>query len=167
MILESEIARWANLPDANIINNWLLLLAAIIADIAMGIIIPKKVRKNHRHKFHTSVGNSGGKGFEKNIFGEKTIYIDANATPHSAVDNSFGEIRIYYQNTDIVNLNSPLTLEINNKFGELRVHVPEDWTIVNEMTSHFGELFIRENSVLDGIKLIITGSNNFGETKII
>ena len=170
MILESDIARWANLSEENIINNWLLFLAAIIADIAIGIIVPKKKYNKHDHKFkfydvHTN-NNGYSKAFDKNIFGEKTIYIDANTTKHSCIDNKFGEMIVYYQNTDIADPNTPIILEIDNKFGELCVHVPENWTVVNEMRSHFGELNIRHNTS-DGVKLIVTGTNNFGETRIV
>ena len=49
MLIEENIAYVCKLEDDNIINNWLLFLAAALADIAIGMLLPKK-KKIYRVK---------------------------------------------------------------------------------------------------------------------
>lgn len=168
MLLEPEISHWANLPDENIVNNWLVLLAAVLANIAVDCIVPK--RKNIKSHFFGICGNNHSQHnhetFDTNNLSSNMVYIDANKIKKSYIKNRLGETVVYYQNTDIASPDEPLTLEINNLMGETDVHVPADWVVTNNMQCVMGEVYIRPNTG-DGIKLTVTGSNKMGETNIV
>ena len=160
MLFEPEIADYLRYPDENIINNWLLLLAALLANIAITIIIPKK------HKHHGTQGFGRADGFNKNCFSDSTIYIDASKTTKSYVKNTLGETNVYYQNVDQALPDTVYELTIENCLGETCVHVPSDWVIKDEMTCALGEINTRKNPQGE-VKLIIRGKNNLGETNIL
>lgn len=173
MVLEAEIAHWLNRPE-DIINNWAVLAAAILADIAIGILIPSK--NKHYKKSFTVNGNFGGEtehsgygaeeSFDKNRLSGSTVYIDASKTTKSYVENKIGETNVFYQNTDIADPGKVYELTVINQMGETNVHIPGDWVVVNEMSCAMGEINVRENRG-NGARLILRGKNQMGETNII
>lgn len=168
MLFEPEIASLAGLSEENIINNWLVLLAALLANSAMTVIVPKKKYKSFSKSGFKSESYGFGEpeGYDKNYFSEKTVYIDASKTVKSVVVNKFGETNVYYQNADYALHDTVYELTVENGMGETNVHVPADWVVKNEMTCILGEVNTRENPQGD-LRLIIRGENKMGETNII
>ena len=171
MLLETEIAHWFDRPE-NIVNNWAVLVAAILADIAISIIIPSK---NHKRLFTvngTFNGETEHSGYgtaescDKNRFSSSTVYIDASKTTKSYVENKLGETNVFYQNSDMADPDTIYELTVINRMGETTVHVPNDWVIVNEMVCAMGEINVRENTG-NGNKLFLRGKNQMGETNIV
>ncbi len=168
MLFESEIANLAGLPEENIINNWLVLLAALLANTAMTVIVPKKRYKSHSKLGikSESYGFGEPEGYDKNYFSEKTVYIDASKTVKSFVVNKFGETNVYYQNADCALPDTVYELTVENSMGETNIHVPADWVVKNEMTCILGEINTRNNPQGEP-RLIIRGDNKMGETNIL
>ena len=168
MLFEPEIADYIRYNDENIINNWLLLLAALLANIAMTVIIPKKSRKSYSKSGFRSESYGFGEyeSYDKKQFSDSVIYIDASITTKSYVKNTCGETNVYYQNSDRAVENVVYTLTVENSMGETNVHVPADWVVKNEMSCFLGEINTRKNPQGD-VKLIIRGENNLGETNIL
>lgn len=148
MVLETEISHWAGLADENIVNNWLVLLAAILADTAINFIIPKRTEKGHSNRFSST-----------------THYIDANETKKSCVYNRMGDSTVYYQNTELADKSVPLELNISNKMGNITVHIPADWNVVDKIHTNMGNIEIRQGTG-GGITLILTGENKMGNIEI-
>lgn len=171
MLLETEIAHWLDRPE-NIINNWAVLAAAILADIAISIIIPAKKHKKTFTINSTFNGETEHSGYgteescDKNHLSDSTVYIDASKTTKSFVQNKIGETNVFYQNTDMADPNTVYELTIINQIGETRVHIPNDWVVVNEMSCAMGEINVRENTG-NGNKLLLRGKNQMGETSIV
>ena len=168
MLFEPEIADCLRYHDENIINNWLLLLAALLANIAMTVIIPKKSRKSYTKSGNRSESYGFGEyeSYDKKQFSDSVIYIDASITTKSYVKNTCGETNVYYQNSDRAVENVVYTLTVENSMGETNVHVPADWVVKNEMSCFLGEINTRKNPQGE-VKLIIRGENNLGETNIL
>ena len=148
MVLETEISHWAGLPDENIINNWFVIMAALIADSAINFIIPKKNTKGHSNKFSST-----------------THYIDAAETKQSWVYNRMGDATVYYQNTELADKDVPLELNITNKMGNVTVHVPADWVIVDKISTNMGNIDIREG-IGGGLTLTLLGENKMGNIDV-
>lgn len=172
MVLETEIAKWAGLPSEEIINNWIVLLASILADIAITVLVPRGKSKGKHFNFSFE-GESDHRGFgepesyDKNRFSESTVYIDASKTKKSFVENKLGETNVYYQNAENIDPSIPLELTIVNHMGETNIHVPADWYIVNEMSCALGAVNTRKNIASDNqVRLIVRGDNKMGETNI-
>lgn len=149
MVLESEIAVWANLPDENIINNWFVIMAALVADSAFNYLVPKKNKKGHSNTFSSSVH-----------------YIDASNTTVSHVYNRMGNSDVYYQNTEFLDPETKLELNLSNKMGNITVYVPNDWVVIDKMSNNMGNIEIRE-SVGGSITLTLFGENKMGNIEIV
>lgn len=149
MLLETEIAAWANLPDENIINNWFVLIAGIVADKAFNFLIPKRTKKEHSNRFSNAVH-----------------YIDASKTSKSSVYNRMGNTEVYYQNAELADPSVELELEISNKMGNTSVYVPSDWVVDNKISNHMGNVEVRENTGC-GITLVLKGTNKMGNVEVI
>lgn len=159
MLFESEIALWCSLANSNIINNWLLTGAALVADIALGLLVPAR---KYGPKHTESVSREGA---FRNTFSSATHYVDAAACRYSYVRNKMGETQVYYQNADMADPSVSLELEIKNTMGEVVVHIPADWVVENKMNCVMGEIAVRSNTG-NGITLILTGSNTMGEVAV-
>lgn len=167
MVLETEISHWAGLPDENIVNNWLVLLSATLATIAINFIVPKSNRKNHLFTLRKSDRlYNGFESVDSNRLSSNTVFIDAEQIKKSYVKNLLGETMVYYQNTDNLTCEDELILDISNCMGETDIHVPADWVVTSKIRGSMGEVNVRSNSG-NGARLTVTGSNTMGETNIV
>ena len=149
MLLETEIAAWAKLTDENIINNWFVLLAAVIADSAFTLLIPKRTKKEHSNRFSNA-----------------THYFDVSKTTKSNVYNRMGNTEVYYQNAELADPAVELELTVSNKMGNVSIYVPTDWIVEDEISNHRGNVEIRENTGC-GIRRILKGENKMGNIEVI
>ncbi len=149
MVLESEIALWANLPDENIVNNWFVIMAAIVANSAFNFLIPDRTKKEHSNRFSNAVH-----------------YIDVSKTTKSNVYNRMGNTEVYYQNTELADPSVELELTLSNKMGNISVYVPSDWAVVDKISNNMGNVEIREGTG-DVITLVVKGENKMGNIEII
>lgn len=194
MIFEKEIAALAGLENSNIINNWLLFLAAALADIAIAMLIPKKKKVLHVKKGGVHIGDDGvhvGDGIhitddgikigdididvdddddyievDENAFGDASHYADASKHDYHYFMTKMGNSVIYYQNADLVPDGKTHELRLECKMGNMTVTVPEDWEIVNEIDCRMGNVFIRANTG-SRVKLVVKGKVKLGNIKII
>lgn len=148
MLLEPEIASWCSLGKADIIDNWFVIMAAIVAEGALCFIIPKSKHKGPSNRLSSA-----------------THYIDAKETKRNWIKNRMGDTSVYYQNTEIVEADIPLELTLDNKMGNISVYVPSDWIIVNKINNNMGNIEIREN-IGNGVTLTVLGNNKMGNIEI-
>ena len=147
ILFEKQIAAIFDFND-NFINNWALIFAAIIADMAIGFIIPKKTSRGFRNRCADS-----------------THYVDAANTDKNWVNNHMGDSTIYYTNTDGIE-GKTYELNLKNAMGDITVHVPADWTVINELYNRMGDVSIRQNQ---GSKctLKLMGENKMGDINVV
>ncbi len=150
MILEPHIAEWANLESYDVINNWLLLLAAILIDISLGILIPKgKSSRWINHHTGSSIIH----------------YADVSESRYHSYSAQMSSVTIYYQNADTVETGSTVELELSCNMGSILVYAPEDWTVVDEIDTNMGSTCNKSNGG-GRVTLKITGDNNMGSITI-
>ena len=93
MVLETEIAKWAGLPSEEIINNWIVLLASILADIAITVLIPRGKSKGKHFNFSFE-GESDHRGFGGFSMGSVTTWrTAASASPNPTIKTGFRKAR--------------------------------------------------------------------------
>lgn len=166
MLLETEISNWANMTDENIINNWLLLLAGIIADIAIGMLLPKGKKKKHLNfKINDGDIHIGNCDETEHTFSNVTHFPDASKDKYHYYMNKMGNMHIYYQNTDLVADGEVLELELECKMGNIVVHLPDDWEVYNEIHTNMGNTHVRGNNG-SRVKLTLKGRNSMGNIRI-
>lgn len=148
MCFEKQIASLCGLENENFINNWLLLLAALIADIAIGFIIPKNSKRGHCNRFADS-----------------THYVDAVTTKKSWINNHMGDSTVYYTNTDGIE-GATFELNLKNTMGDITVHVPADWMVDNQLLNRMGDVSIRQNQG-SRCTLKLMGDNKMGDINVV
>ncbi|MBR6563708.1 MAG: hypothetical protein IKK70_07210 [Clostridia bacterium] len=148
MCFEKQIAALAGFESENFINNWVLLLSAVIADVAMSFIVPKRQGKGHNNRFSSS-----------------THYVDAVTTKKSWINNRMGDSTVYYTNTDGIE-GETFELNLSNSMGDITVHVPADWTVINELLNRMGDVSIRQNQG-SRCTLKLMGDNKMGDINVV
>ncbi len=148
MVFEKEIAALSGLSDENIINNWILLFAAILAEAAVGLLIPKRSPKNHYNSFSAS-----------------TQYLDVSEKRKTHIENRIGATEVYFQNTEFVDDDAVIELTVINKMGAIEIHAPQSWRVENHLINKLGAVEIRPNTE-SKVTLILNGENSMGAIEV-
>ncbi len=148
-VFEKEIGLAAGYPDGEIINNMILLVAGILADSAVSLLVPKKKIKGHFNKLSSA-----------------THYIDVSKNTQSFIENKMGDSAIFYQNTDLVPLNTVVELTIDNKMGNISIHIPDTWVVDSKVVSKMGAIQVRPNTG-NYVTFILKGENKMGNIEVV
>ncbi|MBE5938289.1 MAG: hypothetical protein E7265_09710 [Lachnospiraceae bacterium] len=179
------------LPNVSI---WMIILILILLTAGFHCILPKKKKdymnfcngqwtgcsenysgfncggENVNDASNTGNGQNVGGDNSKyvyfcNRFGSAAKYVNATDLQSARLENSFGELKVYFDNTII--LNSPIEINVNNSFGEMHIFVPRDWCVENNINVFLGD--VKKNTGYTGSTspvVRITGSVSFGELQI-
>ena len=157
------------------ITPWTLLSAALLASIGLTIIFPaKKFSKNGNFR-NFEFADKGERVFEeqdgevihyKSTFGECVKYINTDALVNVQLENTFGEMKIFFDNAVIKN--GVADVNISNSFGETILYIPKTWNVENHVKSSFGEIKFEGLQTTQGCPTLrIYGSVSFGEVKVV
>lgn len=153
MLLESNIAFLLHKPDANLINNWLLLFYTILICIGLWLILPKRRKR-------WSISKNGN----ENSFGSRTIYIDSASFTQRNLENNFGQMVVKFENPEAYVGNG--LLHVENNFGSVEIRVPANWNLDCQMDHSFAGVDNRLGKGGNGPSLMISGETNFGHVTI-
>ena len=162
IVFEEAIGTLLGKTEANWINNWTVLLIAMLIGIGFNLIFRSLHirRRVKRFKIFNSSNCS---------FGDRVKYVDAAKMKEEYVLNHFGDYTIYFENADKYKGDATLTVE--NSFGDITIYVPREWEVAVDISSHFGDIDVSPELCVaygddSGKKLTIKGSNNFGDVEI-
>ena len=127
MLLEPNIAYLCGRKDPNLINNWLVLLCAMLVKIALHLLFGK-----HRK------WNLQWNGKDKFIKGSNTVYIDCASFEHKHVENDLGATDVYFTNAE--QYTGGKTLQVENNLGQTTINIPAAWTISMDTESNLGQI---------------------------
>lgn len=176
MLFEKNIAILCGFEaDHNLINNWLLLLCAVMLWIGSSILASsfRKNKKKKDHGFRMFVkgddedgDNDGKRGFvyENNM--QATVrYIDCTDFEYKNIENNFGFVQIFFENVDKYKGDGVIYMESN--FGKVEINVPSSWRCTQDVEVNFGSIS-EQNGGGDenGQRIFIRGENNFGHVSI-
>lgn len=167
------------LPDV----GWkMVLLIGVLLTLGFHILFPNKSHKQHGHRNHDKweayeneeaigehqkVSNEEKDGHVSfsNQFGATAKYINSQDLKGARLKNSFGEMKVYFDNAVIVN--SPITIQVENSFGELQLFVPNSWNVQHDVNVFAGGFTENNKSAgNDEPTVRIVGSVNFGEITV-
>lgn len=148
MLLESWVAELAGLADANIANNWIVLLGAFLLTIGT-VLLTSKSSKETRADCE---------------FGSTTKYVDAATFTEYKLSCRFGDYYLCFENAD--EYKGGGVLNVDNSFGQILIDVPEGWNIDLDIDSSFGDVEHPGKIASDGPTIIIKGKNSFGDITI-
>ncbi len=160
MLFEKNIALVCGIGDANgnIINNWLLLLCAVMLWIGFSILFSGMRRKKKRKKIEFEVGHR-----HSGSIGSSVRYIDCEGFKHESVENDLGSCVVFFENTD--KYEGDGVLYIDNNLGSLVVNVPADWNVAVSIDNSLGTV-TSPKPCSGGRLLTVKGDNNLGSVVI-
>lgn len=154
MLLEPNIAYLCGREDPNLINNWLVLLCAMLVKIALHLLFGK-----HRK------WNLQWNGKDKFINGSNTVYIDCASFEHKHVENDLGATFIYF--TNVEQYTSGAVLKVENNLGHTNISVPSAWSLSMDTENNLGHIEAPANTgTPDGPILHLNIENNLGHVSI-
>jgi len=155
MLFEKNIAFLCGLESKNIVNNWLVLLIALLLHIGFAILIPsKRIRRKH---VKCSVKSD-------NKFNSSTVYVDCASFTPNVVENKLGECTVHFQNVE--QYKGEQTLNVSNELGAMTVNVPSAWTLIIDVDNSLGSFDAPPAHDGGGPTLYIKGNNRLGDLEI-
>lgn len=158
MLFESNIAHLCGREDPNLINNWLLLLCALMIKLALLLLFGKSTFqwnfKGHPH-FHSP----------SFITGSNTVYIDCTNFENKYVENNLGATDIYFTNIESYTGGARLTVE--NNLGQTNIHVPAAWSLSMDTENNLGHIDApADGGACGGPVLHLYVENNLGHVDV-
>lgn len=168
LLFEKEIAHLAGAAGENLINNWLVLFAALLLTIGTSILSSRKPYRNHVHIHNPSPGGSvrrcAGEETIDNALGSFTCYIDAAELGTKRIENSLGRTDIFFENTDAYTGDG--TLQIENSLGAIFIHIPSGWRAIENCECSLGSVKSQACPSENGKIIHICGENSLGAIEI-
>lgn len=125
LVLEPQIATWAGRTDGNLINNWTVILIAVLLTIGLSFL-------------------NFGWGKNKKRLGNTTIYFDAADLSNAEVNDVVGDVQVFISNKDAYTGNG--TIKIRDVVGKVVVHVPDEWLVVTNVSDNVGKVTVPEQT---------------------
>lgn len=165
MLLEEYIASWVSYKSSNIMNNWLVLLIAILLHVGTALVIPKRKRKRFKAAVNNGVEYESNSKTHNSSMASSIIYIDCTSFVEETVTSEMGSCQVYFTNIEQYTGNGVLNL--TNELGSLKVHVPTGWRIESSVSNELGG-FSEPSDKDEGDKTIfINGTNELGAINIV
>lgn len=161
MLFEKNVSVMIGRNGEDLINNWLVLLIALLLSIGFSILFHKK--KNHHIKccVETNIpphSHAGGS------LGSSTVYVDsANITPNH-IENNLGSCHVYFENPE--RYAGGATLYVENNLGAMIINIPAAWKINTSIENNLGGVTIPKNDDTERPILYIKGENNLGSLTV-
>ena len=156
LLFEKNVAVLCGLENENIVNNWLVLLVALLLHVGFAILLPSR-RMGRWHRRHTVR--------RENALSSSTVYVNCNDFTPNTVSNKLGECTVHFQNVD--SYRGGQTLTVSNSLGSMTVNVPVTWTLVTDIDNSLGSLDVPAYTDNGGPVLYIKGENNLGALEIV
>lgn len=189
ILFEKEIAPFFG-KEADFVNNWLVMGAALLLTAAVWLLLGKRTITVHKQCKKTVDGreevideteeipfeevtgafhkDGDEDGYNRiNRFSSTVAYLDASDPTLQRVKNKLGDMAVCYENTDVGDGTAPVLLEVNNELGNLGITIPADWTVTMNVESSLGNAEYRPNPENPGRPFRITGINRLGNLGIV
>ena len=154
------------------ITPWTVLGAALLGSIGLSMIFKKNrhgfsVSFNHdREEEEDGTENCDGEKIRiDNSFGSAIKYVNSDHFSRADVENSFGELTVYFDNAIIES--GKAKIEVDCSFGETNLYIPKEWKTENQIGQSFGSVQTHgscEGTSINELKL--KGDVSFGEINI-
>ena len=156
----------------DVISPWTALTAALLSGIGLSLLFGWKKKRyfsvdmeydwnNKKNNEHCS-----GKSIHcENSFGSVKRYINFDDFCMARIDNNFGSIKVYFDNSIIQG--DSAYVDIDNNFGETVLYIPKEWKVQTNLSRSFGSVEEFGSSIgTSNATLYIQGDTSFGHIAI-
>ncbi len=165
------------------ISVWIVILVVILLSAGFECIFPKRKRTNHHrnndekwqpYEDENQTGeyqqvreeNRDGHIYCCNRFGAAAKYISSDDLKGAELENSFGELKVYFDNAKIKE--TSIDIRVNNRFGSMVLYMPSAWNVISDISVFLASSEHESRfTATDGPKVNVGGSVTCGEVKII
>lgn len=163
------------------ISSWTVILIAILLSIGFSYLFPQKHHwHKHKNKKWEDYENGDKVGMYQrvieestensvycsNSFGAATKYINSNNLEHAALDCSFGEMKVYFDNAVIQNKSVEICVHVS--FGSIELYIPREWNVVQSANVFAGSINEKNRNSSAGVPRVqLVGDVSFGAVTII
>ncbi len=147
VIFQPVLLKLGGRTEAKLINEWLIVGAAVLVMIALKIMLPSRKGKGKK-------------------MGASTVYLDAGDLSDAKIHDNLGRTEVFLTNTEAYPDDG--TILICDNLGQVLVHVPSDWLLTVETQDNLGRVSVpeRDRSVYSKA-LHLTVRDNLGEIEVI
>ncbi len=151
LIFEAPLAHALGRDDNDLINNWVVLVAALLATIGLGILLPKKYTEGNPH--HSR-------------FGSSTLYFDATDLSNANIHDNMGSVNAYITNRDAYPGGGQISVFDN--MGKVKLHLPESWNVTLQSHDNMGHIYAPEQkSEVFTKQITVDVHDNMGSVTIV
>ena len=159
-IFEGPIASALGHEDGNLINNWIVLLAALMLTIGFKAIFSKHGAVKVGGTEKTNSENSAVHG----KLGNSTVYIDAADAAEQTIHDNLGKIDVFFTNKEAYTGEG--LVNIHDNLGSITVHVPSEWDVVTQTADNLGKINVPEKEASGSVSITLKIHNNLGVVNV-
>ena len=127
LILEPMICSWMGRTDTKLLNDWIVIGAAVLVWAGLKAILP------HRRK-QASIHEPGN----------MTLYFDAADLSNATIHDNLGKVNAYIANKDAYPGNGQI--QIHDNLGMVTLHIPSEWMAVVNAHDNLGRIVVPQRT---------------------
>lgn len=165
------------------ISEIVVIFVAILFAIGFSMIFPdtkrvfKYTNRNGKWSDYEDVDKEGhyqkvvhdendNNVFCSNRFGASAKYINSRKLKNARIENSFGELKIYFDNAVIDGQSAEVA--VNVSFGSLELYIPKEWAIENRIKVFAASVKeVNHGTPTGSPSVVLVGNVSFGEISVI
>ena len=158
LVFEGPIA--TALGKEDLINNWIILLAALLLTVGTKIVFSK------HGVVHISSGDTVSKN--ENVqgkLGNSTVYFDAADIDAQKISDNLGKVDVFFTNKEQYPGSGVLT--ICDNLGVVTLHLPKEWDVMTQTSDNLGRVFIPEKDVPGEKTITLVITDNLGKIDVV
>jgi len=162
LVFEGPIASALGHEDGNLINNWIVLLAALMLTIGFKAIFSRSgVVKVGGSEKRDAGDNSAVHG----KLGNSTVYLDGTDLTDQQIHDNLGKVDVFFTNKE--QYRGGGFLNIHDNLGSITVHVPTEWDVVTQTADNLGKINVPEKETSGSATLTLKIHNNLGVVTVV
>jgi len=163
MLCEPGIARLCGMPGDDLINNWILALAAVLFTIGGNTLFSAFKKKPVKVEFEDHRFNGTNSSRRINI---SDLYFDAASLVNGEITETIGNVNVYISNKSAYQGGGMITIHEN--VGRITLHIPSEWQVFTDVRNNVGKVYVPDQnseSYTSSITLKVT--ENVGTTEVV
>lgn len=148
MVFQAPLAKAVGKDDNVIINNWLVLLIALLLTVGFSMLFPGKNKTLNTR------------------FGRKNVYFDSGKDLREArIHDNVGNVDVYITNRNVYDGTGVIT--ITDNVGKVTIHLPATWLVALQSGDNLGHVEIPEQNYNCSHSITLVIKDNLGHIKVV
>ena len=149
--------------DGNIIDNWIVIVAAILVTAGVALIV-KSVRKKDRPGTAPDPRYDSRRSSRSISMSE--LYFDGASLVNGDVSEMIGNVSIFISNKERYRGGGSIT--VRNNIGVVSLHIPAEWQVISDVRSNVGPVRIPDHETAEGaVSITLRITENIGPVEVV